>query len=97
MREAFVKAKKSAEELALAAKVKLGPLAGLRGGGSGSRSLYRNYGPYSSLSYQTRNYLQQLMQGEEGENETNENEVVGYTPGAITYQMAVVATFKLEE
>jgi len=96
MREAFVKAKKNAEELALAAKVRLGPLTGLSGGGSGSSNRYGNYGPYGN-SYQIRNYLQQMMRGQAGEDETSENEVIGYTPGVLSYQIAVVATFKLAE
>ncbi|MBN1588273.1 MAG: SIMPL domain-containing protein [Pirellulales bacterium] len=96
MREAFGKAKKNAEQLALAARVKLGSLVGLTGSSSGSSGLLNTYGSFG-VDYEIRNYLQQITQGRQDEVESSENEVVGLTPGALSYQVVVTSVFKIAE
>jgi uncharacterized protein YggE len=89
--EAFAKSQKNGAELAKAAGVELGPLAGLTGQGRGSQSFgEENYG-YSSGYYQ-RQMRMQLM-GDDPEQQVNE--AVAADPEAIMFSFGVNAVFKM--
>ncbi len=95
MAKAFGKAKKQASELAQAAGVKLGPLAGLGGytRGTGMENMMTHYGGYSPQQYQQS--LAQRQAG--GEKDDEQTQATASTLGPVRFNIAVVAVYKLEE
>jgi uncharacterized protein YggE len=88
--EAFAKAKKNGEQLAKAAGLELGPLAGLSGQGGGSQ----NYGEesYGSYGYYQRQLRMQQMSGD-AEEQTYES--VAIDPDSIAFSFGMNAVFKM--
>lgn len=92
MAEAFRKAKAQAARLAQAAGVQLGPLVGLAGQGGGSSSyLNERYGGYARGEYLQRMLAKEYERDPYG----NQDEAVGYDPGALVFSFYVTAFFGL--
>ena len=93
MREAFAQAKQEAQRLARVAEVKLGPLSGLSGGGTGAGIDFDGLG----YSYSMQNRLQRMMQGIDNDTQEKENEALANKPGPIRYRVSVTTRFEIEK
>ena len=98
MADAFVKAKANAAELAAAAGVELGSLAGLSGNCSGQSSMGENeYGGYNPMqSYYGRLRRMMAQQGGGEESDGKQDEAVSAEPAALTFTCYVTASFGLK-
>jgi len=83
---AFDKAKTQAQGLAVAARAKLGKLSSLSGGASQS----------NDEAYGYNNYAMQMMMAQATNSGNDENEAMVASPGMVTFQVIVTATFRLE-
>lgn len=91
MAEAFQKSKAQAQQLAAAAGVQLGPLAGLSSLGSANTQLA------ASLGYERFSYMQRMMgmaEGSDLEDEISE-EAMSTSLESLSYQVVVTASFSL--
>ena len=93
--DAFSKAKAQAAELAQAAGMRLGPLVGLSGQGSGQRDFSEEM---SMPDYGGRsNYVQQMMARQAMRADpTGQYEALATTPDALSFHFLVQAAFRLE-
>ncbi len=83
---AFEKAKAQAQRLAVAAGAKFGKLSSLSGGTS----------PSDEDSYGYNGYAMRMMMAQAATSSDDENEAITASPGLVTFQVMVNATFRLE-